>query len=196
MFPDRDRLAGLPGRDEPQRHSGQSPHHGPYRPGSVRHDPAVPRPGPLYQSSTWIWRSTRTRTCLGPNVVPTYLCPSCEPRLRAAEGPPLVAAGRSEHAVRRYRLQRHERDRSAFRRGPHASCRTTAASPNACSCGWPISPTARPRPSTSWKRSTSGAGLWIHGRPHYNQAAPVINSPDGLRQHPGFRSARTAPTCR
>ena len=93
---------------------------------------------------------------LGKTIISLYLCPSSNHvyGLQKAPHSQPLADPSMQFAVIDYNgLNGANR---LFTAAPaQASCRTTAASLNASSCGSPISSMGPPRPLMSWKRSTS-----------------------------------------
>ena len=122
---------------------------------------------------------------LGKTMISTLPLPIVRPQLRAAKSSALPSAGRSEHAVRRDRLQRPERRQSAFPAAPSSGQLQDHG-------GFAERQQLRIADFVDGTSQTIdvvetvnfGRGVWIHGRPHYNQAAYAINSLNGYNNAP------------
>ena len=190
-FPVGTALKGYPDGTSPNAIPARLLSTGPYRPGVF----AMILP---YLDQDALCRSLRmdlaidedVNVALGKTMIPTYLCPSSNHVYGLQKAPHSHAAGRSEHAVRRDRLQRHERGESAFRGGPGAGQLQDHG-------GFAERQQLRMANFVDGASQTIdvvetvnfGRGVWIHGRPHYNQAACAINSLERI-QRPEFRLSR------
>ena len=116
---------------------------------------------------------------LGKTLIPTYLCPSANHVYGLEKAPhslPL-ADPTMQFAVIDYNGMNGTEQLFA---GGDRPCWTTAALPNASNCRLASFTDGTAQTIDVVETVKFGRGLWIHGRPHYNQAACAINSLDGF----------------
>ena len=109
-FPVGTALKGYPDGTSPDAIPASLLNTGPYRPGAFAMILPYLEQDALYQSLRMdLAIDEDVNVALGKTIIPRLPLPVVQPRLRTAKSPALPAAGRSEHAVRRDRLQRPER---------------------------------------------------------------------------------------
>ena len=180
-FPIGTALKGYPDGTNPNAIPARLLNTGPYRPGAFAMILPYLEQDALYQNLRMdLAIDEDVNVALGQTTIPTYLCPSSNHVYGLEKAPHSMPLGRSEHAVRRDRLQRHERGESAFRGRPSPSQLQDHG-------GFAERQQLRIADFVDGASQTIhvvetvnfGRGVWIHGRPHYNQAACAINSLDG-----------------